>query len=406
MTGDADATSRLTVRLGGTPVGVLDRLPDDRVAFAFDPGYATDPARPILGLAFEGAVGGLVTPRPSRAALPAWFSNLLPEGHLRDYLAARAGVKPVREFFLLEALGQDLPGAVTATAESGPHIPTGRMDESDATATPLRFSLAGVQLKFSALAAADGGLTIPATGAGGDWIVKLPSARFAEVPTHEAAMLDLAESVGIEVPPHHLVPLEAIGRLPVDIGALSGSALAVERFDRGPEGRIHTEDFAQVFALRPHDKYGRASCEDIGRVVVAEAGFAAGMELVRRLAFAVLTGNADAHVKNWSLRYPTPRRVELAPAYDLVGTVAFLPDASLALSLGGARMMAEVDLARFARFAARVGLPRAAVEDEVLASIRRLRTAWRGHPAVGTLPTAQRRALEQHALTVPLWRER
>ncbi|HJS46568.1 MAG TPA: HipA domain-containing protein, partial [Gemmatimonadales bacterium] len=150
---------------------------------------------------------------------------------------------------------------------------------------------------------------------------------------------------------------------------------------------------------------GRASSEDIGRVVAAEAGFEAGMELVRRLAFAVLTGNADAHAKNWSLRYDDPRQPSLAPAYDLVGTVAFLPDTALALSLGGARTMPEVDLGRFARFAARVGLPRAAVEEQVVATIRRLRTAWREHPAVGTLPADQRKALELHALAVPLWRE-
>lgn len=33
------------------------------------------------------------------------FSTLLPEGHMRDYLAKRAGVKAVREFHLLWTLG-------------------------------------------------------------------------------------------------------------------------------------------------------------------------------------------------------------------------------------------------------------------------------------------------------------
>lgn len=42
----------------------------------------------------------------------------------------------------------------------------------------LRFSLAGVQLKFSALNEPRGGLTIPARGIGGSWIVKLPSHEF------------------------------------------------------------------------------------------------------------------------------------------------------------------------------------------------------------------------------------
>lgn len=59
-------------------------------------------------------MGGLITDvRPSRVRLPAFFSNLLPEGALRAYLAERAGVKESREFALLAVLGQDLPGAIT-----------------------------------------------------------------------------------------------------------------------------------------------------------------------------------------------------------------------------------------------------------------------------------------------------
>ena len=61
----------------------------------------------------------------------------------------------------------------------------------------LRFSLAGVQLKFSAVMEASGGLTVPAGGMGGSWIVKLPSARFAAVPENEFAMLELARRAGI-----------------------------------------------------------------------------------------------------------------------------------------------------------------------------------------------------------------
>ena len=49
--------------------------------------------------------------RPTRTRLPPFFSNLLPEGPLREYLAERAGVNVKREFFLLWALGRDLPGA-------------------------------------------------------------------------------------------------------------------------------------------------------------------------------------------------------------------------------------------------------------------------------------------------------
>ena len=37
---------------------------------------------------------------------------------------------------------------------------------------------------------AGGGLTIPADGMGGSWIVKLPSARFPAVPENEHVMLE------------------------------------------------------------------------------------------------------------------------------------------------------------------------------------------------------------------------
>jgi serine/threonine-protein kinase HipA len=66
----------------------------------------------------------------------------------------------------------------------------------------LRFSLAGVQLKFSAFANAGmaGGLTIPAEGVGGSWIVKLPSQQFTGVPENEFSMMTLAGMIGMEVP--------------------------------------------------------------------------------------------------------------------------------------------------------------------------------------------------------------
>jgi serine/threonine-protein kinase HipA len=73
----------------------------------------------------------------------------------------------------------------------------------------LRFSLAGVQLKFSAVMEASGGLTIPAGGMGGSWIVKLPSNRFASVPENEYTMLALARAVGRDRRSRHLRVLPA-----------------------------------------------------------------------------------------------------------------------------------------------------------------------------------------------------
>jgi serine/threonine-protein kinase HipA len=116
----------------------------------------------------------------------------------------------------------------------------------------LRFSLAGVQLKFSAVMEASGGLTIPAGGMGGSWIVKLPSHRFPAVPENEFAMLELARRVGITVAENRLVPMADIKGLPEEARAPGGKALAVRRFDRLPGGEsVHMEDFAQVFGQFP-----------------------------------------------------------------------------------------------------------------------------------------------------------
>lgn len=404
------ATPRVTVldvRLGGDTIGTLTHLPGELTHFAFTDEYIEDPRRPILSLSFKSAMGGLVTRhRPARVKLPPFFSNLLPEGHLREYLAGRGNVHPDREFFLLWLLGQDLPGAVVVRPTAGAALPPTASAEPRSAATAgelLRFSLAGLQLKFSALMEMDGGLTVPAHGVGGAWIVKLPSARYAAVPENEYVMLELARAVSIEVPEVRLVPTDRIAGLPRGLPATFGPALAVRRFDRGPGGRrIHIEDFAQVFGVYPHRKYARASYQDIARVLWAETGEAGIAEFTRRLAFSALIGNGDMHLKNWSLRYPDGRTAELVPAYDFVATVAYLPDATMALSLAGTKAMTDVTADRFARFAARAALPVRLVVDTALETAERLRAAWRKSEVVKTLPRELRSRVAAHIKAVPL----
>ena len=319
----------LAVRLHGQRIGVINRLAGDRYLFSFDQAYVDDPNRPTLSLSFKGTSGGLTTGvRPYNVRLPPFFSNLLPEGHLREYLAARAGVKVNRDFFLLATLGADLPGAISVTPADAVADDDHADDDRDQRGQhPMRFSLAGVQLKFSAVMEASGGLTIPADGTGGSWILKLPSARFEAVPENEFAMMELARKIGIPVPHVKLVPISEIEGLPRDTGKMEGKALAVQRFDRTPEGgRIHMEDFAQVFGIYADDKYDKRSYANIAQVLSVETGDDAVMDFTRRLAFSVLIGNADMHLKNWSLLYLDRRKPSLAPAYDYVSTIPYLPD--------------------------------------------------------------------------------
>ena len=84
----------LDVLLHDEPIGTLTRVDGDRILFAFKDSYVADENRPVLGLGFKNQLGELITAfRPTRTRLMPFFSNLLPEGHMRTYLAERAGVK-------------------------------------------------------------------------------------------------------------------------------------------------------------------------------------------------------------------------------------------------------------------------------------------------------------------------
>jgi len=398
MSPDLSRVTALAVELHGRRIGVINRLAGDQQVFAFEEDYIEDPERPTLSLSFKGRGGALVTTfRPHSTRVPPFFSNLLPEGHLRTYLAARASVKPEREFFLLAALGADLPGAVLVTPLDHAGRPTttdaeGRKHDDPAAETAtLRFSLAGVQLKFSAIQEARGGLTIPVDGMGGSWIVKLPDTRFSAVPENEFAMLELARTVGIAVPATRLVPVEEIQGLPPAAARLEDHALAIERFDRGPEGqRIHMEDFAQVFSVFPADKYEGHSYANIAAVLWPETGDEGTWEFVRRLVFTVLIGNGDMHLKNWSLLYPDQRTPVLSPAYDFVSTVPYMPEDRLGLTFGQTRSLIGISKDQVRRFADAARLPVSPAWEIVEETVARTVDTWRTLDAREVLPAKLR----------------
>ena len=280
---DPKKLNALSVRLYGKQIGVINRLAGDRQLFAFEQDYIDDPQRPTLSLSFKGSTGGLVTNfRPVGRRVPVFFSNLLPEGHLRDYLAKRADVNPEREFFLLAVLGADLPGALIVAPLEGHEQPSGphHGHDDDSTRTigggeePLRFSLAGVQLKFSAVMEASGGLTIPAAA----WADHgssscLPPASVA-VPENEFAMLELARRVGITVPENKLVDIASIKGLPEQAhtvgrqGARREAVRSPVRTGNPFTWRISRKSSGNF----PNNKYKFRSYANIAAVLWAEIG--------------------------------------------------------------------------------------------------------------------------------------
>ncbi len=407
---------RLAVYLGGTLVGSLNTLPGDRNIFLFDGAYEADPDRPVLSLGFLAEDGGLAyKPESHGTKLDAYFSNLLPEGELRTMLAERAGVHPDRDFPLIEVLGEDLPGAVVVRpAELGP-LPQGRWPEAqggDADAAhaddgrgPLKFSLAGVQLKLSAVRRADGGLTVPASGRGGDWILKLPSETFDRVPENEFAMMRFAAAVGIDAPEVALVGLDEIRGLPEGMRADTGRVLAVRRFDRGPEGRVHTEDFAQVRRTYPTDrgKYRSANYGTILRILLATTPMDDVEEFVRRIIFNAAIGNGDMHLKNLSLIYPDGRTPRLAPAYDLVSTILYYSGTeAMALNLERSKRFQDLDSERLTRWANHATAPRAMVLAVAQQTAEAVRDSWPNIREEADLPAPFLDAVTDHMATVPI----
>ncbi len=395
-------TGMLNIYVNERHVGVLTILPDSRMVFSFEESYANDPMRPLFSQSYLSAEGDLLTPSKTYSGKgPPFFSNLLPEGHLREYLATRGGIKPTNEFHLLSLLGEDLPGAVIAKPREGFSLPLKKEEEQQreiqATEQPLRFSLAGVQLKFSALMEKKGGLTIPATGMGGTWIVKLPSPTYDNIPENEYAIMHLAAKIGIPVPETRLVPLSDIAGLP-DFGKLRGThALAVRRFDRTEEGtRIHIEDFAQVYGVFPEKKYEGVSYTNIARMIWTLTGEDCLKDFIRRLTYTILTGNGDMHLKNWSFIYRDSRTPTLSPAYDMVSTIPYIPGDKLALKFVNTKNMRLCDVHLFEKLADKAGLPKKLVVDTARETAEKTQEAWRKSKAHYALPSDIEKMIDNH----------
>jgi len=399
-------TACLSVLLYGQKIGMITIVPEGGSLFAFDDAYVADPFRPTLGLHFKNAVGSLVAGNfKSQTRLAPFFSNLLPEGPLRDYLAKRAGVKPWREFSLLWALGLDLPGAVTVEQADAVPLPSikrsGAETADERKPDALRFSLAGFQPKFSCIRSASGAMTIPAHGMGGSWIVKLASRRFAAIAENEYSMMHMAAKVGIDVPEVELLSLDKISGLPGDFDDFDGNAFTIRRFDRDEAGPVHIEDFAQVCDLPPDKKYERINYKNIAQVIAKEAPQDIA-EFIRRIVFNVLIGNADMHAKNSSLIYPDRRAARLSPAYDFVSTIPYIDDFKSALTIGRTKKMHAFSLSELDYLAAKAQLPEKLVRDTANETVARFREAWTTESKNLPLSGNVIRTIESHTMKVPL----
>jgi len=406
----ARVVRRLAVLLDDRPVGSLSLDEQSRCEFRILASYRQAYPRPVLGQQFLDDLNRVDS---ARSRLPPWFANLLPEGALRELLVSQLAFAASSDFLLLQTLGADLPGAVRVVPdETAPGWSDAELMTLEEHAAPpdaaadmsLRFSLAGVQLKFSALRSRHG-LTIPASGRGGNWIVKFPDPRFAEVPRNEFATMQWARASGIEVPEIALHELSEVDGLPPALGPWAErQVLAVRRFDRPEQGgRVHIEDFAQVLGLYPAQKYDKANFEVVAKLAHALTGLDGLEQTVRRLVFMLACGNGDAHLKNWSLIYPDGLRCALSPAYDLVSTVQYLPADRLALNLGKSKDWQAVREETFFRLARKIGADERVMASWVDEAADAIWSAWRAAATEFGYDAKSRGVIDGHGRRIPLF---
>ncbi|MCA1673857.1 MAG: HipA domain-containing protein [Actinobacteria bacterium] len=312
----------------------------------------------------------------------------------------------MRSFPLLLALGRDLSGAVEVRPDvdisSLVDRPEGWVHDAGSDRPRLAFSLAGVQLKFSMLREGRR-FTLPMSGVGGQWIVKLPDRTFRDVPSNEHAMMRWASAAGCDVPATELVTGADIG-LPESLVAATEPVFAIRRFDRADDRRVHVEDLAQVREVAPRYKYDNSSYDAIGRVIRTVAGDAAFEEYIRRLVLVVAMGNGDAHLKNWSLIYRDGITAELAPAYDMVSVTAYEQFTAdrLAFRLGGERSFSAVHRGHFRRLAGSAEADVDRIVDVVDEAIARLHEAWPAVVREYPVPDFVRRHISDRLTELPL----
>ena len=357
---------------------------DNRNWFEFVNSYWSLGDRPVLGQVFEEH--GREWRPSAKVALPHWFSHLLPEGRLRTAVAAAAHSHRVNEFELLKLLGpSDLPGAVRvvpANSRGEYVVPEGdHDDEADLIDPLLKFSLAGVQLKFSIYA--DGKrLVVPANGQAGNVILKFPDERpnFSGVPEAELGCLTLAVHAGIDAAEARLVPPRDVRGLETWAQRSSGMALAVQRFDRRVDDvRIHMEELAQVMDIPTAvegAKYTRANFETIGVLVAGLCGVEAVGAVIDRIVLNVLVGNGDAHLKNWAVRYVDGQTPVLSPLYDVLPTVLYLPGDNLGLNLNRSKSFEDVVPESFDRLGERTGFGVSEARQRVRDATERVVVQW------------------------------
>lgn len=312
-----------------------------------------------------------------------FFSNLLPEGDIRELISKVVHVSKNNDFALLREIGGECAGAVSILPEgrtppdSGSYQEISRADLEDmlearakkpllASRKDLRLSLAGAQDKFP-LYISGGRLFLPNENAPSSHILKPRIKGFADTVHNEAFCMMLAKEV---FTPSSRIPEVSI--LQGERGP-ENDVLVIERYDRktlhdGRVQRIHQEDFCQALGYPASRKYENEGGPGLKEGFSLLSGFSTQplldrLHLLKWVVYNFIIGNNDAHAKNLAILFPDGKPV-LAPFYDLICTQAY-PELSekMAMRIGGEIRHKYIHKRRWERLAQEIDVKAKVVID-------------------------------------------
>lgn len=219
-------------------------------------------------------------------------------------------------------------------------------------------TIPGVQAKLSLHLAQRGReagrLTL--VGLWGNYILKPPVEKYPQMPEIEDLTMHLAGFFKIDTVPHALIPLQS-GEL----------AYITRRIDRDKDGnKLHMEDMCQLTGRLTEDKY-KGSMEQIAKAI-QQYSSNPGLDVLRFFEvtlFSFLTGNADMHLKNFSLIRDQRNIISLTPAYDMLATRLLISQKEeseeLALTMNGKK--SNFKQSDFSMFAETISLHKMQVKN-------------------------------------------
>lgn len=193
-------------------------------------------------------------------------------------------------------------------------------------------TLTGVQAKLSLdiLSSPNQPQRFTIVGLWGRYILKPQTEQFKYMPEVEDLTMHLAELAKVNVVPHSLIRF-ADGEL----------AYITKRIDRTSKGeKLPMEDMCQLSERLTEYKY-KGSYEKIAKIIMQYSSVPK-LDIINfweQVVFSWLTGNADMHLKNFSLYSQRKGYYSLTPGYDMLSTALLMPEDTeeLALTLNGKR---------------------------------------------------------------------